>query len=59
MLKNLPANVGDTKDVGSFRGWGRFPGGGNGPSLEYSCLENSMGRGSWWATVHVVTQNWT
>ena len=51
MLKNLPANAGDS---GSVPGWGRCPGEGNGNLLQYSCLENSMDRGTWWATVHGV-----
>ena len=38
-------------------GSGRFPGGGNGDPLQYSCLENSMDRGAWWATVHVVAES--
>ena len=54
---NLPANDGDTGDIGSVHGVGRSPGGGNGNPLQYSCLENSMDRGAWWATVHVVTKN--
>ena len=52
MVKNLPANVGDAGDVGSIPGSGRSPGGEKGNSLQYSCLENSMDRGAWWATVH-------
>ena len=40
-------------------GLGRSPGEGNGNPLQYSCLENPMGRGTWWATVHGVAQNWT
>ena len=40
-------------------GWGRSPGGGNGNPLQYSCLENSIDRGAWWATVHGVTKTWT
>ena len=36
-----------------------FPGEGNGNQLQYSCLENSMDRGAWWATVHKVTKSWT
>ena len=48
VLKNLPANAGD---AGLIPGSGRPPGGGNGNSLQYSCLENSMERGAWWATV--------
>ena len=52
MLKNLPANAGDARDTGLILGVGRSPGIGNGTPLQYSCLENSMGRGAWWATVH-------
>jgi len=48
MVKNLPASVGDP---GSIPGLGRSPREGNGYSLQYSCLENLMGRGAWWATV--------
>ena len=39
-------------DPGSIPGSGRFPGEGNGSPLQYSCLENPMDRGAWWATVH-------
>ena len=49
----------DTGDVGLIPGWGRSPGEGNGNPLQYSCLENPVDRGAWWATVHGVTQNWT
>ena len=52
MVKNLPANAGDIRDRGSIPGLERFPGGGNGNPLQYSCLENPLDRGSWWATVH-------
>ena len=45
-VQNLPTNAGDTRDVGLA------PGVGNGTPLQYSCLENSMGRGPWQATVH-------
>ena len=55
----LPANAGDVGDVGSIPGSGRSPGEGNGNPLQYSCLENSMDRGAWWATVHGVTKSWT
>ena len=51
VVKNLPANEGDLRDQGSIPGWGRFPGEGNGSPLQYSCLENPMDRGAWWATV--------
>ena len=43
-VKNLPANAGDARDVGSIPGLGRSPGEGNGNPLQYSCLENSMDR---------------
>ena len=46
-------------DLGLIPRSGRSPGEGNGYSLQYSCLENSMDRGAWWATVHGVTKNWT
>ena len=52
VVKNPPANAGDTRDAGLIPGWGRSPGGGNGNSLQYSCLGNPMDRGAWWATVH-------
>ena len=44
VVKNLPANAGDTTDAGSTPGSRRFPGTGNGNPLQYSCLENSMDR---------------
>ena len=59
LVKNLPPNVGDARDVGSNPGSGRSPGVGNGNPLEYSCLENSMGRGTWWTVVHGVIKSWT
>ena len=49
-------NVGD---LGSIPGWGRSPGEGNGSPLQYSCLENSVDRGAWWAVVHGVTKSQT
>ena len=54
VVKNLPANEGDVRDVGLIPGLGRFPGGGNGNSFQYSCLENPMDRGAGQATVHRV-----
>ena len=57
MVKNLPASAGNSGDMGSFPGSGRFPGGGNGNPLQYSCLENPMDRGAWWATVHGVSES--
>ena len=44
--------------LGLIPRWGRFPGEGNGNLLQYSCLENSMDRGAWWATIHGVTKSW-
>ena len=49
-------NVGD---LGSITGLGRPPGKGNGNPLQYSCLENPMDRGAWWAAVHTVTKSRT
>ena len=57
VLKNPPVNAGDTRDLGSIPGVGRSPGVGNGNPLQYSCLENSMDRGAWRATVHGVAMN--
>ena len=51
-------NAGDVRDVGSVLGLGRSPGGGHGNPLRYSCLENPMDRGAWWATVHKVAKSW-
>ena len=59
LVKNLPANTGDARDVGLISGLGRFPGIGNGNPLQYSCLENSMDRELWQATVHEVTKSRT
>ena len=56
MVKNPPANAGEVKDVGYIPGLGRSPGGENGNSLQYSCLEDPMDRGAWWATVHGVAK---
>ena len=49
----------NAEDLGSIPGSGRSPGEGNGTSLQYSCLENPMDGGAWWATVHGVTKGWT
>ena len=51
VVKNLPANVGDIRDVGSIPRSGRSPGRGHGNPLQYSCLENFLDRGAWQATV--------
>ena len=52
MVKNLPANAGDSRDVGLIPGSGRSPGEGHGSPLQCSCLENPMDRGAWGTTVH-------
>ena len=57
MVKNLPANAGDTGDVGSIAWSGRSPGGGNGNPLQYSCLENPMDREVWQDAVYGVTES--
>ena len=54
--KELPAHVGDAGDPSSIPGSGRSPGGGNGNSFQYSCLENFLDRGAWWAIVHGVEE---
>ena len=59
VVKNLPANAGDTRDVGLSPVLGRSPEEGNGNPLQYSYLENPMDRGAWWATVHGVAKSWT
>ena len=59
VVKNLPANVGYIRDMGSIPGLGRSLGGGHGNPLQYSFLENSMDRRAWWAIVHGVTKSWT
>ena len=53
MVENLPANAGDT---GLIPGLGGSPGEGGGYPLQYSCLENPIDRGAWWATVHGITK---
>ena len=57
MVKNPPAKAGDIRNVGSRSGLGRSPGGGHGNPLQYSHLENPMGRGAWRATVHGVAES--
>ena len=59
MVENPPARAEDTRDMGSLPGLGRSPGGRNGYPLQYSCLENSMDRGAWQATVHGVAKSQT
>jgi len=69
VIKNPPANAGDTRNTGSKKkkkrntgsilGVGRSPAEGHGNSFQYFCLENSMDRGAWQATVHEVTKSQT
>ena len=59
MVKNLPANAGDARGMGSIPGPGQSSGGGTGNLLQYSCLENSTDRGAWQDTVHGVTKGRT
>ena len=59
VVKNSPANAGDTIDMGSILGSRRSPGGGNGYPLQYSYLENPTDRGAWQAAVHGVTKSQT
>ena len=56
VVKNLPASVGDIRDMCLIPGSGRAPEGGNGNPLQYSCLENPMDRGACRAIVHGVTE---
>ena len=59
MVKNLPANSGDSGDIGSIPGSGRSPGEGNGNPLQHSYLENPMDREAWWVIAHRVTKSQT
>ena len=59
VVKNSPANAGDTGDSSSVPGWGRAPGVGNRKALQYYCLENPMDRGAWRATVCGVAKSRT
>ena len=59
MVKNPPANAGDTRDAGSIPGSRRSPGGEHVNPLQYSCLENPMDRGTWWSAVHEVSKSQT
>ena len=59
VVKNPSVNEGDTGDMGSIPELGRSPGAGNGNPFQYSCLENSMDKGAWQATVHGVAKRLT
>ena len=56
MVKNLPANAGELRDVGLIPGSERSSGGAHGNPLQYSYLGNAMDRGAWWDVVHGVTK---
>ena len=58
-VKNMPANAGAARDADLIPELGRFPGGGHGNPFQYSCLENPMDRGAWWATGRRVPKGWT
>ena len=57
VVKNLPAKAGGIRDADSIPGSGRFPAGGRGNPLKYSCLGNPMDRGAWRATVHRIARS--
>ena len=57
--KESTCNAGDAGDMGLISGLGRFPGGRNGNPLQYSCLDNPLDRGAWWAIIHGVTKSQT
>ena len=57
-VKNSPVNAGDIRDAGSIPGSGRSPGIGHGNPLRYSCLENPVDRGAWWAIGHRLAESW-
>ena len=57
--KKSACNAGDVGDAGSIPGSGRPPGGGHGNPRQYSCLENPMDRGRWWAIIHGVAESRT
>ena len=57
LVKNPPDNAEDAGDAGLIPGSGSSPGVGNGNSVQYACLENSMNRGTWGATLHRVTKS--
>ena len=59
MVKDLSANAGDVREVGLIPASERYPRAGSGNPLQYSCLENSMDRGAWWATVDSAIKSWT
>ena len=59
VVEYLSANAGDLRNAGSIPGWGRSPGEGHDNPLQYSCLENPMGKGAWQAMVHRIAKIWS
>ena len=59
VVRNPPASAWETRDVGLILGSRRSNGDGNGNPFQYSCLENSIDKWAWWATVHGVSKSWT
>ena len=59
VVKNPHINAGDMREAGSIPESGRSSGGGHGNTFQYSCMENPMDRGAWWAIVHGVTKSQT
>ena len=59
VVKKPPANAGDIREEGLMPGSGRSPSGGHANPLQYSCLENPMDRGAWWAMVHRIEKSQT
>ena len=59
MVKNMPVNAGDIRDMGSIPSSGISAGGGHGNPLQYSLLENPMDSGAWRVTVQWITKSWT
>ena len=59
VVKNPPANAENVRALGLIPGLGRSPEGGHGNPLQYSCLENPMDRGAWWAIVHGIKKSRT
>ena len=58
-VKKLPASAGSSGGMDKVSGSRRSPGGGNGNSLQYSCLENPLDRGAWWAIIYGISKSWT
>ena len=59
VVKSPPVNAGDIRDMNLVPDWGRYPGGGHGNPVQYSCLKNPKDRGAWKGADHRVTKNWT